>query len=111
MFGFRAQTSLLAAAALLALGGAVQAAEERPVVASLPVYASLGDTARAPIGWVEFCTESPTDCAGGATQPRDIVLSQAAWRDLVKVNHWVNENVNPMTDMDHWGVVEKWSLP
>jgi predicted transglutaminase-like cysteine proteinase len=39
------------------------------------------------------------------------VLSQTAWRDLLKVNKWVNENVKPMTDMDHWGVVEKWSLP
>src|ERR1700684_3042263 len=48
---------------------------------------------------------------GGPSQPRDIVMTQAAWRDLLKVNRWVNETVKPMTDMDHWGVVEKWSLP
>src|SRR5690606_41175426 len=24
---------------------------------------------------------------------------------------WVNDTVKPMTDMDHWGVVEKWSSP
>jgi predicted transglutaminase-like cysteine proteinase len=75
------------------------------------MYASLGDTTRAPIGWIEFCADNPTECSGGATQPRDIVLSQTAWRDLSKVNRWVNENVKPMTDQDHWGVVEKWSLP
>jgi len=39
------------------------------------------------------------------------VMSQTAWRDLLRVNRWVNENVKPMTDMDHWGVIEKWSLP
>jgi predicted transglutaminase-like cysteine proteinase len=74
-------------------------------------YASLGDTARAPIGWVDFCTDSPGECRGNATQPRDIVMTQTAWRDLLRVNHWVNDNVKPMTDMEHWGVVEKWSLP
>jgi predicted transglutaminase-like cysteine proteinase len=75
------------------------------------VYASLGDTTRSPIGWVEFCAENPGDCRGGATQPRDIVMSQTAWRDLLRVNKWVNETIKPITDMDHWGVVEKWSLP
>jgi predicted transglutaminase-like cysteine proteinase len=75
------------------------------------LYASLGDTTRAPIGWIEFCADYPGECRGGATQPRDIVMSQTAWRDLVRVNRWVNETVKPMTDMDHWGVIEKWSLP
>ncbi len=27
------------------------------------LYASLGDTTRAPIGWVEFCAENPGDAA------------------------------------------------
>jgi predicted transglutaminase-like cysteine proteinase len=75
------------------------------------LYASLGETARAPIGWVEFCAENASECHGGTSQPRDIVLSQTAWRDLLRVNKWVNETIKPITDMDHWGVIEKWSLP
>ena len=75
------------------------------------VYASLGEPTRAPIGWVEFCADNPAECPSGPSQPRDVVLSQTAWRDLLKVNRWVNENVKPMTDMEHWGVIEKWSLP
>src|SRR5262249_59475568 len=73
--------------------------------------ASVGSETRAPIGWVEFCSENPGDCRGATGSPRDIVMTQTAWRDLVRVNQWVNENVRPMTDMDHWGVVEKWSYP
>jgi predicted transglutaminase-like cysteine proteinase len=42
---------------------------------------------------------------------RDIVLSADAWKDLQRVNLWVNTNVKPMTDMDHWGVVERWNYP
>jgi len=43
--------------------------------------------------------------------PRDIVLSGKAWKDLVRVNKLVNDTIKPMTDFDHWGVVEKWSYP
>ena len=64
------------------------------------LYASLGEATRAPIGWVEFCAEAPGECRGGATQPRDIVMSQTAWRDLLRVNHWVNETIKPLTDME-----------
>ena len=106
MFGFRGQGKGLAlVAVLVGLSASAQAADERLL------YASLGDTTRAPIGWVEFCTENPGECHGGASEPRDIVMTQAAWRDLLRVNRWVNETVKPMTDMDHWGVIEKWSLP
>jgi predicted transglutaminase-like cysteine proteinase len=74
-------------------------------------YASLGNTTRAPIGWIDFCNDNPDDCRGGPTTPRDIVMTQQAWKDLLSVNRWVNETIKPMTDMDHWGVVEKWSYP
>ena len=40
-----------------------------------------------------------------------MVLSNKAWTDLVRINKWVNDNVKPMTDLEHWGVVEKWSYP
>lgn len=75
------------------------------------LYASIGDVTRAPIGYVEFCAENPVDCAAPASEPRDIVLTKTAWDDLVRVNDWVNNHVKPMTDLDHWGVVEKWSYP
>ena len=106
MVGIRGQGKGLAVVAiLLGLSTAARAADERTL------YASLGDTTRAPIGWVEFCAESPGECRTSASEPRDIVMTQAAWRDLLRVNRWVNETVKPMTDMEHWGVIEKWSIP
>jgi predicted transglutaminase-like cysteine proteinase len=93
------------AAILLGIASPASAGDERAL------YASLGDVTRSPIGWVEYCSDGPGECAGGPTEPRDIVITQTAWRDLLRVNRWVNETVKPMTDMDHWGVIEKWSLP
>ena len=74
-------------------------------------YTPVLAAARAPIGWTEFCTQYPRDCAGAPTQARDVVLSPRAWRDLEEVNAWVNNAVKPITDLEHWGVVEKWSYP
>ena len=84
-------------------------AAERPQY--MPQYIPVGEVTRAPIGWVEFCVEYDPECKTTSSVARDIVLSADAWKDLQRVNLWVNTNVKPMTDMDHWGVVERWNYP
>jgi predicted transglutaminase-like cysteine proteinase len=76
-----------------------------------PIYVSVGQTSRPPIGWVEFCTENAKECATTASAPRDVVLTPKARKDLIKVNKWVNDTIQPVTDLDQWGVVERWSYP
>jgi predicted transglutaminase-like cysteine proteinase len=76
-----------------------------------PLYVSVGETARPPIGWVDFCNDHPQDCAASPSLARDVVLTPKAWKDLVRVNNWVNNQIKPVTDLEHWGVVEKWSYP
>ena len=39
------------------------------------------------------------------------MLTSKAWSDLVKVNAWVHDNIQPITDQEHWGVVERWNYP
>jgi predicted transglutaminase-like cysteine proteinase len=85
------------------------AAAERPQY--MPQYIPVGEVTRAPIGWVEFCVEYDPECKTTSSVARDILLSADAWKDLQRVNLWVNTNVKPMTDMDHWGVVERWNYP
>ena len=94
---------LVAAATLAALPA--QAADR------LAAYVPVVSETRAPIGWIDFCTQNPRECAGAPSQARDVVLTSKAWRDLVQVNTWVNNAIKPMTDLDHWGVVERWSYP
>ena len=97
--------SALLSVAALAAAPSPGAALERPL------YVSVGKITRAPIGWVSFCAEHKQECAPTPTAPRDVVLTDSTWRDLVRVNRWVNESIQPLTDMDHWGVAEKWSYP
>jgi len=42
---------------------------------------------------------------------RDVVLTTKAWKDLTRINKWVNDTVKPITDLEHWGVVERWNYP
>jgi len=98
--------AVLALAASTLVGGpAAQAATDRPL------FVALGAYARPPIGWVEFCIENPRECDGKPLEARDVVLTTAAWKDLQRINKWVNEQIKPMTDLEHWGVVERWSYP
>ncbi len=75
------------------------------------LFVSVGDATRAPIGWVEFCAEQKSECVNKAAAPRDVVLTPKAWTDLLQVNNWVNDKIKPVTDLEHWGVVERWNYP
>jgi predicted transglutaminase-like cysteine proteinase len=96
----------IAAAVLAALAmPPANAASERAL------FISVGATARAPIGWTEFCSEYAPECETKSVDARDVVLSTKAWKDLTRINKWVNETVKPITDLEHWGVVERWNYP
>ncbi len=30
---------------------------------------------------------------------------------MVHVDTWINETIKPVTDLEHWGVVGRWSYP
>jgi len=75
------------------------------------LFVSVGEAARPPIGWVEFCAEYKSECTSKASAPRDVVLTPKAWTDLIQVNNWANEKIKPVTDLEHWGVVERWNYP
>ena len=93
-----------AAGERLAYGGSVTSHERA-------VYIAVGDVTRPPIGWVEFCVEYSPECKTKTSPPRDVVLTPTAWSDMVKVNAWANDNIKPVTDLEHWGVVERWNYP
>lgn len=106
----------VAAAGSLAAAGQAAAGAQRVSLnagppSERPIYVSVGATTRAPIGWIEFCVEYKPECDTRPAAPRDVVLSPKAWSDMLKVNAWVNDTIKPITDLEHWGVVERWNYP
>ena len=74
-------------------------------------FIAVGAVTTPPIGRAEFCIEYAPECDTGPSLPRDVGLSARAWAELKRINVAVNTSVKPMTDMDHWGVVERWNYP
>jgi predicted transglutaminase-like cysteine proteinase len=97
---------LIAALAASAIGALPAVAGPNRLI-HVPVF----EVTSPPLGWIEFCAREPDECAGITTVPRALALSPEAWRGLVRVNKRVNETINPLTDLEHWGVVERWSYP
>jgi predicted transglutaminase-like cysteine proteinase len=108
---WRAQTLLWSGIALAASGATLVGVSPAIAASERPTFVSIGESTRPPIGWVEFCTELPRECAGATSTPRDVVLSAKTWKDLVRINSLVNDTIKPITDIEHWGVVERWSYP
>lgn len=74
-------------------------------------YASVGQETSVPYGWVDFCRRYEGECNDERLAPADINLSAKALREIARINRWVNAHVEPLSDMDHWGLVDRWDYP
>jgi predicted transglutaminase-like cysteine proteinase len=101
---WRAALAGFATAGMLSIASA-QAASERAL------FISVGEAARAPAGWSQFCAEYAPECDTTELAARDAALTSQAWNELVRINRWVNEAIKPITDVEHWGVSERWNYP
>jgi predicted transglutaminase-like cysteine proteinase len=74
-------------------------------------FTPAGEVTRPPVGWVEFCVDHAADCAADSAAVQEAAQKSRSWREVVRINKFVNDNVSPMTDLEHHGVMEKWSYP
>jgi predicted transglutaminase-like cysteine proteinase len=74
-------------------------------------YAELSGVTTPPAGWVDFCARYQGECDGGPLEARDIHLTLSTWNEIVSVNRFVNQSIEPLSDLEHWGVVDQWDLP
>lgn len=98
-----AVTALVAVLFLAAASAAANAAD---------LYMTVGArTQEPPIGWVQFCQTYKGVCDTKPLPPLDVVLDAKAWTALRQVNDWVNHHIKPVTDMDHYGMIQWWRYP
>jgi len=106
-----AKRGLTACVILMTFGAALFASTEASRAEEQLPYIGVGGETSAPIGWAEFCVEYAPECDTAPSVPHDVVVSTRAWTELKRINIAVNTKIKPMTDMDHWGVVERWNYP
>ncbi|MEO9611562.1 MAG: transglutaminase-like cysteine peptidase [Nitratireductor sp.] len=63
-----------------------------------------------PIGYYEYCRRYGERCARGP-EGAMIRLTEPRWREIVLVNSDVNAAVAPLTDIEIFGVEERWEYP
>jgi predicted transglutaminase-like cysteine proteinase len=67
-----------------------------------------------PIGWVQLCRDFAKDkrqpCNNQNLTALDVKLDDIAWKAMLKVNADINREIEPATDMEHWGVVDQWDF-
>ncbi|HTV32366.1 MAG TPA: transglutaminase-like cysteine peptidase [Methylocella sp.] len=77
----------------------------------LSVFAPIGGVASTPYGWLVFCRRYGMECEGEALPPTDIGLTPKAMKEIIRVNQWVNDHVKAVSDMEHWGLIDRWDYP
>lgn len=107
MFGITRKTAqALSFAGLAFFASAARAAE--PASAA---FAATGGETSIPYGWVDFCSRYAGECPEDAREPRPIDLTAQAMRRIRSVNANVNGAIEPVSDMNHWSVVDQWDYP
>lgn len=103
--------AILAGMVLAGLAGSAGIATATSAALPHATYAAVGGRTSVPYGWVDFCNRYGTECDVQPLDPVDIDLTPAVLKDIERIDRQVNDAVTPVTDMDHWGVVDRWDYP
>lgn len=69
-----------------------------------------GNTDRPPIGWVQFCSENRAECVAPSNPGKPVAITRALWEQLDTVNRFFNQKIEAVTDIDQYGVIERWTF-
>ena len=74
-------------------------------------FISVGSATLTPFGWADFCNRYTAECVPGQHPAIDLQLTPRTFDALRSVNTLVNKMIRPMSDLDHWGAVDRWDIP
>jgi predicted transglutaminase-like cysteine proteinase len=74
-------------------------------------FLAEGGEAKPTKAWEQFCAEQPDECKVNLFDRKVISYTEQFWRDLVTVNVTVNREITAITDLEQWGVTDRWDYP
>ncbi len=92
---------------LTALGTALMATAAQAGSAAMVT----GGRTTQPVGHYELCQQYPSECRQKTASRAPVELTRPLWAQIIAVNNKVNSEVAPRTDLEMWGVEERWSYP
>ena len=112
---WRALKGGILALAMLAMGGVpLEASPKRQKqIERLPLATSIkvGPETLTPYGWAEFCSRNEIECPTNRLPALDAQMTRDLWSTVRRVNLMVNAMIHPISDTDHWGVIDRWDMP
>lgn len=109
---------LMLLCSVLAMAGQVAAQETKsiesvalPTAVRSPAYMRVFGSAQPPYGFVRFCDAQPDACQPNGTYDQRFAASPARLSELDDINRAVNRAIQPMTDLEIYGVNELWTIP
>ena len=66
---------------------------------------------RGPLNYLVFCQRYRGECESPELTAADVNLTPKTMKEIERVNQWVNSNITPMSDVEHWGVIDQWDYP
>lgn len=84
--------------------------DPKPLETPSPYKRVFGST-QPPYGFVRFCEEAPDECKAGPAEESRFNATPQRLSQLDEVNRLVNRTIQPVTDLEHFGVTEYWTLP
>jgi predicted transglutaminase-like cysteine proteinase len=106
----RIRLCLIGLAIALGTTGAIAQTQS---ISKLPTPTTLlpqSGVAKPTMGWTRFCEVNPTECAVDLSEPAAITLTPKTWQLLLRINRQVNTTIEPMSDVDHWGMEDRWDF-
>lgn len=64
-----------------------------------------------PIGHYEYCMANRKDCQIRTLSIKPVTLTRTRWSQMVETNAFANSTIEPVTDMEFYGVEEYWTIP
>jgi predicted transglutaminase-like cysteine proteinase len=110
MLMFRFLAKALIATGLLT-GGLVALNAPSAAGSMQSTFVPVGGPTSVPYGWVDFCQRYRGECESPELTAADVNLTPKTMKEIERVNQWVNSNITPMSDVEHWGVIDQWDYP
>ena len=80
-------------------------------VSAMPANMQIVGKANPPIGHYEFCRTYAGECAVSQVDNGPMQLTETLWKSILEVNYTVNSSITPLTDLEIYGVEERWTYP
>lgn len=74
-------------------------------------YMRVFGLAHPPYGFVNLCKRTPRECAQGRREEHRFDATPDRFAELDAVNRAVNREIEPITDIEHYGEADRWTIP